>query len=179
MSPIPEGLIFWDSEHDDRAILNRAKAGIVSFLNRSYYYANIVKRENDPTGYIPGRGYHDYNLCVDFSFYTKNNEYGASRMAYIQGSWVFHVTNSGGLQIDDYNTLRYPHIPVMCVTSGSDKTSATLFTGKQVNKIALDLLKRSFFERSIKGEKPYDDLVYFYEDWRTIIDATLRLDGSY
>lgn len=163
LSPIPEGLIFWDSEHDDRSILNRAKAGKDLFYSRVSFQHQILKLDNDPTGYEAPRGYHDYNVGVKFFFTSKPSDWGAKRMCVLQGTLLFHITNSNALEHQHYD-IKYPEIPVMCVSSGSDDT-ATLFTGLMVKDIALDLLNQALLHRYLTGNNPYDEFVTEFEDW--------------
>ena len=168
-------LVFWDEEFDSRPIINRAKAGMDTLINRSYFVSEIAKRK-DPTEYKAPIGYHDYNQYIRFFMHSKSSEWNGKRMATLQGSWLFHVTGSGAINEHDYNEdIKYPDIPVLCVTSGTDKHSTTLFVGRQIDKFVLLLLRQALFERAIKGEDTWDKSACFFEDWSKLREFTLDL----
>lgn len=149
-------IITWDDKEDPRPILNRARAGMAAFLNRAYIEGQI-QTTSDPTGYESPRGYQDWNHPIQFSLNTKASEWGAKRMAIIQGIVLFHVTNSERVEdwTEDYtDTLGFDR-PTLAVSSGTDD-SVSIFVGKQISDFASRLVRQELANRLIRDLTGFD-----------------------
>lgn len=149
-------VIIWDDKEDPRPILNRARAGMVAFFNRAYIEGQI-QTTSDPTGYESPRGYQDWNHAIQFFLNTKASEWGAKRMAIIQGIVLFHVTNSERVEdwTKDYTKTLGFNRPTLAVSSGTDD-SVSIFVGEQIDDFASRLVRQELANRIIRDLTSFD-----------------------
>jgi hypothetical protein len=158
-------VIVWDNQDDSRPILNRAKAGMSAFLDRAVI-EGYLQITSDPTIYKPGKGYEDYNSPVQFSLTTKRSDWGAKRMAILQGILLFHVTNGDRVESwtpDVTEKLGFDR-PTLAVSSGTDG-GVTIFVGERVDLFAEQVVRRLIFDRAIRGEDIFDSRIEWCPDY--------------
>jgi hypothetical protein len=149
-------VITWDLQEDPRPILNRARAGMTAFFNRAYIEGRI-QTTSDPTKYESPRGYHDWNRAIKFSLNTKASEWGAKRMAIIQGILLFHITNRE--RVEDWtkdctDALGFDR-PTLAVSSGTDD-GVSIFVGEQIDTFASRLVRQEIANRVIRDLTSFD-----------------------
>jgi hypothetical protein len=149
-------IITWDLLEDPRPILNRARAGMTAFFNRAYIEGQI-QTTSDPTNYESPRGYQDWNHAIQFSLNTKRNEWGAKRMAIVQGILLFHITNSERVEdcTKDYTDALGFNRPTLAVSSGTDD-GVTIFMGEQISDFASRLVRQEIANRVIRDLTSFD-----------------------